>query len=93
MIFKISKWGHGAAIRLPAAVMAGLDAQIGDVLIGTLGDNSLTLKAGPRIPSDQRKALAAYLQKAQSEGKTTLTEVLEDLQNDIAKQKEDQPDD
>ncbi|MGR3967848.1 hypothetical protein FW800_25795 [Pseudomonas sp. 910_23] len=93
MIFKISKWGHGAAIRLPAAVMTGLNAQIGDSLIGTLGENSLTLKSGPRLTPDQKVALKALLQKAQSEGKTTLSEVLEDLQNDIAKQKEEQPED
>lgn len=42
--FKIVKWGHGAAIRLPSKVLGGLQASIGDTLQGDIQEGALRLR-------------------------------------------------
>lgn len=87
MIFKIAKWGHGAAIRLPANVMESNQWHIGDQLIGRLDEGALTLKAAPKIPVEIRQELTQYLLavKERSGGGTKIEDVLKELENEIAK--------
>lgn len=81
MIFKIAKWGHGAAIRLPANVMASMEWTIGDALVGRIEEGELTLKAIPLVPPEVRKDLLALLTDAKERGKTTVAEVIKELEH------------
>lgn len=81
MIFKIAKWGHGAAIRLPANVMASMEWTIGDSLVGQIESGELTLKAVPHVPPEVRKDLLALLTDAKERGKTTVAEVIKELEH------------
>lgn len=91
MIFKIAKWGHGAAIRLPANVMASMDWTIGDVISGRIEDGELTLKSGPKIPPEVATDLLALLTDAKERGKTTLAELISELDHEQSKRKQEDP--
>lgn len=47
MKFNIAKWGHGGAIRLPTKILGGLQASIGDTLIGEFQGSTLCLRKQP----------------------------------------------
>lgn len=85
MLFKIAKWGHGAAIRLPANVMASMEWTIGDALVGRIEEGELTLKSVPHVPPEVRKDLLALLTDAKERGKTTVAEVIKELEHDQPK--------
>lgn len=85
MLFKIAKWGHGAAIRLPANVMASMEWTIGDALVGRIEEGELTLKVVPHVPPEVRKDLLALLTDAKERGKTTVAEVIKELEHDQPK--------
>lgn len=57
MNLTIQKWGNSAALRLPAALLAQLDVQIGDSFDADIAKGALTLR--PSKPKAQYRGDAA----------------------------------